>query len=191
MFANMAAQSVEILESEQPVEILACEFIPDAMGAGRFRGGAPYRRDYRFLEQEAVLQVRSDRRDVRPYGLYGGYPGSPSRNVLNPGEEAQPLPSKLTMTIRAGDVFRHELAGSGGWGDPLERDPERVLRDVRNGLLSIAAARASYGVIIDAAGRAIDRDATEVERDRISAARGWTAPPAVLRTVPDGLGEAG
>jgi N-methylhydantoinase B len=191
MFANMSAQSVEILESEQPVEILACEFVPDAMGAGRFRGGAPYRRDYRFLEQEAVLQVRSDRHTHRPYGLYGGYPGRGSRNVLNPAGNAQELPSKLTMTIHAGDVYRHELPGSGGWGDPLEREPAKVLRDVRNELLSIAAARALYGVVVDPAGPTVDAAATEQERARIRAARAWTTPPAVLWTLPAGVGELG
>ena len=60
----------------------------------------------------------------------GGRPGTPSRNVLNPGTENRELPAKCTLTVRHGDVYRHELAGAGGWGDPFERDPERVLRDV-------------------------------------------------------------
>lgn len=190
MFANMSAQSAEILESEQPVEILACEYVRDAMGAGRFRGGAPYRRDYRFLEEEAILQVRSDRHTHQPYGLYGGYPGKPSQNVLNPNGNAQLLPSKLTITIHAGDVFRHELPGSGGWGDPLEREPRKVLRDVRNGLLSIAAARAQYGVVINPDGPSVDIEATEQERHRICSARGPAPLPVVLRRLPDLVQEA-
>ena len=84
MFANMASQSVEVIEAEQPVEILAYELLPDRAGAGQYRGGAPYYRDYRFTEKEAVLQVRSDRARFRPYGLYGGMPGQPSANYLNP-----------------------------------------------------------------------------------------------------------
>ena len=55
------------------------------------------------------------------------------------------------MTIRNGDVFRHVLAGGAGWGDPLERDPRAVLKDVRNELLSPAKAAADYGVIVDTA----------------------------------------
>ena len=55
-----------------------------------------------------------------------GSPGQPSRNVMDPGPDERPLPSKLTETIKRGEVFRHELAGAGGWGDPLERDPEAV-----------------------------------------------------------------
>ena len=63
MFANMASQSIEVTEAEQPIQITAYEFVPDAAGAGKFRGGVPFRRDYRFLAEEAMLQVRSDRRD--------------------------------------------------------------------------------------------------------------------------------
>ena len=186
MFANMAAQSVEILESEQPVEILRFELVPDAAGPGKHRGGFPYRRDYRLLEEEAVLQVRSDRRAHRPYGLWGGYPGSPSRNVLDPDGEARPLPSKLTMTLRQGQVFRHDLPGSGGWGDPLERDPGRVRKDVHNELLSPAAARRDYGVVLDPQTLEVDEAATAAERQRLRQARGWQETPPVCREPPQG-----
>jgi N-methylhydantoinase B len=71
IFANMASQPIEVTEQEQPIQIVAYEFLTDAMGAGHFRGGAPFRREYWFLEDEGVLQVRSDRWDFRPYGLYG------------------------------------------------------------------------------------------------------------------------
>ena len=148
MFANMASHSIEITEAEQPIQFLAYEFVPDKAGAGKYRGGVPFRRDYKFLEEEAVLQVRSDRRTHRPFGLYGGSPGMPSENYLNPDGENRVLPSKLTMTIRRGDVFRHVLAGAGGWGDPLERDPAAVLKDVKNELLSAAKAESDYGVVI-------------------------------------------
>src|SRR5215831_5456853 len=97
MMANMASQSVEVIEAETPVQLIAYEFEPDRAGAGKFRGGVPFRRDYRFREREAVLQVRSDRRDHRPFGLYGGSPGAASENYLNPDAEAALLPSKLTM----------------------------------------------------------------------------------------------
>ena len=123
MFANMASQSVEVIEAEQPIEILAYEFLADRAGPGKYRGGAPYYREYRFTEKEAILQVRSDRARFRPYGLFGGRPGRASANYLNPYNENRKLTSKPTMTIENGDVLRHELAGGGGWGDPLERDP--------------------------------------------------------------------
>ena len=184
MFANMATQSVEVLESEQPVEILAFEFVTDGGGAGQFRGGVPYRRDYRFVEDEGVLQIRSDRRTHPPYGLSGGYPGRRSTNVLDPYGEATQLPSKLTMTIRRGQEFRHELPGSGGWGDPLLRDPQAVLRDVRNEFVSVAAAGTLYGVIVLADPLRVDADATEQRRHALAVARGWQTPPGVLREMP-------
>lgn len=182
MFANMASHSVEVTEAEQPIQLLAYEFVPDKAGAGKFRGGVPFRRDYRFLEEEGTLQVRSDRRVHRPFGLYGGSPGAPSENTLNPDGEAQPLPSKLTMTIRRGHVFRHVLAGGGGWGDPLERDPALVLRDVRNEVLSVARAASDYGVVIEDS--AVDVAATERLRAKLRAQRGWHEPPKVQRTDP-------
>jgi N-methylhydantoinase B len=187
MFANMASTSVEITEAEHPIQILAYEFIADKAGAGKYRGGTPYRRDYRFLEAEGILQVRSDRRTIRPYGLYGGYPGKPSWNYLNPDRENQPLESKLTMTITRGDVFRHEVAGAGGWGDPLERDPTAVLKDVRNELLSLAMATREYGVVIDTHNWKVDETATQRLRADIREARGWLEAPKVLWDDPPKL----
>jgi N-methylhydantoinase B len=184
IFANMASTSVEVTEAEHPIAILAYEFVPDKAGAGKYRGGTPYRRDYRFLEAEGVLQVRSDRRDFRPYGLYGGYPGKPSWNYLNPDGENRLLPSKVTMTIPHGTVFRHEVAGAGGWGDPLERDPAAVLKDVRNELVSLPAARDLYGVIIDASTWTVEAERTQQFRAELRAARGWTALPVVLWEEP-------
>jgi N-methylhydantoinase B len=170
---------VEITEAEHPIQLLAYEFIPDKAGAGKYRGGTPYRRDYRFLEAEGVLQVRSDRRDVRPYGLYGGQPGKPSRNYFNPDGDNRCLPSKVTMTITQGDIFRHEVAGAGGWGDPLERDPAAVLKDVRNELISLEVAADDYGVIIEAHTWSVDTAATQRLREEMRAARGWTSVPKV------------
>jgi N-methylhydantoinase B len=178
----MASHSIEITETEQPIQFLAYEFVPDKAGAGKYRGGVPFKRDYKFLEEEAVLQVRSDRRTHRPFGLYGGSPGMPSENYLNPDGENRSLPSKFTMTIRRGDVFRHVLAGAGGWGDPLERDPGAVLKDVKNELLSPARAAADYGVVIR--NNEIDRAATEKKRGEIRPARGWREIPKVQREDP-------
>ena len=124
MFANMASHSVEVTEAEQPIQMLAYEFIPDKAGAGKYRGGVPFRRDYRFLEDEAMLQVRSDRRDASALRPLRRQPGPAVRELPQPGRrEPRRCPRKFTMTIKRGDVFRHELAGGGGWGDPLERDP--------------------------------------------------------------------
>jgi N-methylhydantoinase B len=190
MFANMASHSIEVTEAEQPIQLTAYEFVPDRAGAGKFRGGVPFRRDYKFLEDEGMLQVRSDRRDHRPFGLYGGSPGAPSENYLNPDGENRLLPSKLTMTIRKGDVFRHVLAGAGGWGDPLERDPAAVLRDVRNELLSPQKALADYGVVLDTSTWTVDAEATTRRRDEIRRTRNWTEVPKVQWHDPEPLRRA-
>ena len=179
MMANMASQSIQVTEAEMPLSIIAYEFVTDKAGAGKYRGGVPFRRDYRFLEHEGMLQVRSDRRDHRPFGLYGGSPGQPSENYLNPDTDSRLLPSKLKMTIRKGDVYGHVLAGGGGWGDPVERDPHAVLRDVRNEFLSAERARSDYGVVIDTATWRVNEEATERLRAEIRDARGWREAPKV------------
>ena len=181
MFANMALPSVEITEAEQPISILSYEFMPDRAGAGKYRGGVPYRRDYRLEADEAMLSVRADRSAIRPFGLYGGSPGAPAENWFNPDSAPEALPSKPTMTIRKGDVFRHIHAGGGGWGDPLERDPAAVLADVRNEFISAAKAEADYGVIIDTDTWQVDEEMTRARREQLRIARGWHEVPAVQR----------
>jgi N-methylhydantoinase B len=182
IYANMASQPIEVTETEQPLQIAAYEFIQDAMGPGKFRGGAPFRREYKLLAPEATLQVRSDRRDFRPFGLYGGGAGRPSMNYLNPDENPAPMPSKLTMNMKQGDLFRHEVAGAGGWGDPLDRDPALVLRDVRNEFVSERSAREDYGVVL--AGNAVDEAATAALRRQTQSARNGAEPPIYNRGIP-------
>ena len=126
-----------------------------------------------------MMSVRTDRKTHRPFGLYGGSPGMPSENYLNPHSENRPLPSKPTMAIKKGDVFRHVHPGGGGWGDPLERDPEAVLKDVRNEFISAAKARADYGVVIDTATWTIDKAATKTAQAEIRRLRGWREVPKI------------
>ncbi len=172
MFANMASFSVEVIEAENPLEVLDYAMIPDTGGAGEFRGGVALRRTWRMLAEEGVLQVRADRQAHRPYGLQGGGPGAAGRNVLDPGcATEQALHAKLTMTLRRGQVFRHALPGGGGWGDALDRDPELVARDLRDGLVSIEAAAHDYGVVASGDPPQIDLPATETLRARLRATR--------------------
>ena len=179
--ANMSLPPVEITEAEQPLQILSTEFIQDVGGPGQYRGGTSIRREYKLLEEEAVLQVRADRHDFRPYGLFGGSPGRPSRNVLNPGTGERELPGKFTMTMKRGDVLSAESAGPGGWGDPLERDPARVARDVRNEFVSRRSASDDYGVVFTGDGFEVDGGATAARRAELRKKRGWTEPPVVSR----------
>jgi N-methylhydantoinase B len=94
------------------------------------------------------------------------------------------------MNIKHGDVFRHVLAGAGGWGDPLVRDPAAVLRDIRNELLSPAKAEADYGVVVDCAAWTVDAAATTRRRDEIRKARAWDTVPKVQWHDPVSLARA-
>jgi N-methylhydantoinase B len=167
MFANMASHSVEVTEVEQPLLILDYDFVPDMAGAGKYRGGVPFRRVYTFLEEEGIIQLRSDRRTFRPFGLYGGKPGSPSEVRSDPYGENMLLPAKFTLDIRRGDTFMYVLPGAGGWGDPLERDLRAILKDIRNELLSPEKATEDYGVVFNIDSGDIDIPATNIIRDRM------------------------
>jgi N-methylhydantoinase B len=172
MFANMASFSIEVVEAENPLDVLEFGYLPDTGGAGKFRGGVSMARTWRMLADEAILQVRADRQTHRPYGLQGGHPGSPGRNVLNVGTAAeQPLHAKLTMTFRKGETFRHELPGSGGWGDPLERELALAAQDLRGGLVSIEGAARDYGVVAHGDPPDVDEQATVALRARLRAER--------------------
>ena len=103
-------------------------------------------REYRLLADEAILQVRSDRRRFAPWGLAGGQPGAPTRNTLDPEGTARDLPGKFTMTMRKGDLFRHEQAGGGGHGAPLLRDARVVADDLAEGKVGEAYARSHHGL---------------------------------------------
>jgi N-methylhydantoinase B len=165
MFANMASFSVEVIEAENPLEVLDYEMVPDTGGAGLFRGGVSQRRTWRMLADEGILQVRADRQTHRPYGLQGGAPGAAGRNLLDPGTPGErKLHGKLTMTLRRGEVFRHELPGAGGWGDPWRRDLGLVAKDLRDGLVSVAGAERDYGVIAAGDPPVIDQAATATLR---------------------------
>ena len=91
---------------------------------------------------------------------------------MNPGVADEiKLHSKLTMTLRRGEVFRHELPGAGGWGPALDRDLHMVARDLRDGLVTIEAAARDYGVVAAGDPPVIDRDATAALRARLLSER--------------------
>ena len=177
---NMTNQPVEMIEALYPVEIERYALVDNSGGPGRFRGAPAFVRQYRLLGEEAVLTMRSDRRRHLPYGLAGGYPGTPSWNIINPGAEQRVLPAMPMEAIRLakGDVFCHISAGGGGHGSPLDREPERVLEDVLEERLSTEYARRVYGVVIDPAGMVVDPDATGKLRHEMHAR-------AVMRSQPD------
>jgi N-methylhydantoinase B len=159
--ASLAANiPIEVAESEFPIVVERYGLVPDTGGAGEHRGGLAIERIWRCLTPRTSLIVRSDRADRPPYGLAGGAEGGKSSNILiHPDGSEEVLPAMFSTTIEAGDVYAHRMAGGGGWGDPLARDPAAVADDVANEKVSPEAARDLYGVVIGADGAA-DLDAT-------------------------------
>ena len=148
--ANLSNTPVEVLESQQPVQITKYAFVKNSGGPGKNRGGMALVRGYRLLEKEAELVMRSDRRSITPYGLKGGFPGTPSWNIIRSGKKQTLLPACPMSSIKMvqNDEFIHIQAGGGGFGDPLQRDPNKVLNDFLNGLIDLDYAEQVYGVII-------------------------------------------
>jgi N-methylhydantoinase B len=164
--ANGANTPVEILESDTPLIVERRELLPDSGGPGARRGGLGRRVVFRVPDDDTAPQppvnlgIQSGRFRRPPEGLFGGSDGARARFLVNdePGD-----PYGLTR-LSPGDVVVMDAAGGGGFGSPLERDPDLVLRDVREGYVSLAQAREAYGVVIDPESMQIDTEATEALR---------------------------
>ncbi len=161
---NLSNTPVETLEAQHPVRVEAYEFVPDSCGAGKWRGGLALRRSYRVLADETLLQLRADRMKFPPYGLAGGAPGSVAVNTLVSGHAETDLPSKVTRWLGRDDLIVHVQPGAGGFGDPLERAPERVAADVWNGKITADYAREQHAVVVDDASGVVDEAATRALR---------------------------
>jgi N-methylhydantoinase B len=167
--ANFSNNPIEYLEGDHPLRIEEYAFVPDTGGPGKHRGGLAMVRQYRFLEREGALQLRTDRQRHLPWGLEGGKPGTPSSNLIVRDGESEVPPSKAYRILHRGDVLRHTLAGAGGYGDPLERDPALVAEDVADEKVSFEAARSEYGVVLDPKTFQVDASATDALRARLRA----------------------
>ncbi len=169
---------IEVAEADFPVLIERYGFVTDSAGAGHNRGGLAIERSWRMLAADANLLVRSDRQRHRPYGLAGGHDGTPSENTIVDGERSSVHPPMFSTSIDRGALFHHRMAGGGGWGDPLTRDPQAVADDVRNDKVSRRAALETYAVVLSESG-AVDVAATVTAR---------TARRTVVASEPPGEG---
>jgi N-methylhydantoinase B len=142
------SQPIEILETEYPIEVLRFEPLIDTAGAGKYRGGAGWIREYRILS-DAVCTVRMGQFAHGSWGINGGHAPNLASCAINPGgNKEDQLPILATRNIAPGDVFRVVLAGGGGYGLPMEREPALVAQDAADGIVSVAAARADYKVAL-------------------------------------------
>ncbi|MEY3268988.1 MAG: hypothetical protein RL480_1748 [Pseudomonadota bacterium] len=159
----------EFLERYFPLRIERYEALPDTGGAGLNRGGNGIHMSYRFLAAGTV-SIHDDRWFTYPWGVNGGNPGSRARKVLEKPDGTQTIvANKLdSLDVEADDVLHFITWGGGGWGDPLQRDPALVAKEIRQGLVTVAGARA-YGVVIATDG-SVDANATTALRAEMAAA---------------------
>jgi N-methylhydantoinase B len=143
----------------------------DSGGAGRRRGGLGYEKHYRALVDCRTI-VTADRVRLGCYGVNGGKAGQPFCVTIDAEGSGRDLGGLVDgEPVLAGQIVRVVTTGGGGWGDPLEREPELVQHDVIEGKVSRQAAHDDYGVVIDGSG-AIDAVATATLRRSMRASRG-------------------
>jgi len=164
---------VEALEMNFPLRIGRTGLWADSAGAGATRGGLGLEKVFEATETDVTVAHRSERFRSSPWGLFGGGPARRGRAfVVRRDGTREALPSKRMLLLHPGDQLWEYISGGAGWGDPLERDVDQVLADVRDRLVSVEAAAAEYGVVLSADGTAVDHDATKARREALRQARG-------------------
>jgi N-methylhydantoinase B len=172
MASNQANVPVEMIEADYPLRIERYGFAADSGGPGRYRGGLGVLREYRVLSDDVYFGVRSDKAVHAPHGLFGGGEGGVAVNLIRSaaGERRLPPMPMVPITLNHGEVYSHVMAGGGGFGDPLEREPESVRNDAIDGKVTRGHAREAYGVVLDANLR-VNGTETQAERARLRALR--------------------
>ncbi len=137
------------MELQCPQLNLTHEFLTDSGGPGKYRGGLGVKYMIRWQAPKVSASMHGDGVLNPPYGLFGGKPGSLNRPIINEGQDsAIRMPSKGLFELAEGDTYTLYASGGGGWGDPLDRDPEAVRQDVLNEFVSVEAAVKDYGVLL-------------------------------------------
>ncbi len=170
LFTNIPT---EYLESYCPLRVDRYASVIDSGGAGLHRGGNGIDKWYTFLEPGEIA-IHDDRWLTPPWGILGGKPGMRSTKILVRADGSREvLPSKCDQVkVAPGDRLIFQTAGGGGWGDPLERDVDKVRTDVVRELVSVDKARADYGVVLDPDTGEVDVEATRTLRAELLQRRG-------------------
>jgi N-methylhydantoinase B len=161
---------VEATEAKNPIIIERRALRGDSGGAGKFRGGLGVTQELR-MRRPATIHAHVERTLCAPWGLHGGKDALANRIsiVRGTGTTESFATGKIHPTeVAAGDGFTIETGGGGGYWNPLERDPERVLADVRSGYVSLEAAQRDYGVVIHQHGRRFEIDVNATAELRLS-----------------------
>lgn len=138
---------VEVFEMRTPLFLEHYGYRVDSGGAGKHRGGVGISRSYRFTEPGTGIMLVYKTR-TRPWSIAGGREGVPNAVILNPGTENEVWQGGSYNRLEAGEVLVNATGGGGGYGNPLERDFDAIVRDVRNGFVTREAAECDYGVVV-------------------------------------------
>src|SRR5262249_11766209 len=170
LIANTRNNPIEELDWPSPVPTAGCEARAVPCGGGRGRGGVGMTRVNRSLV-DPIGTCEGERGEADPpWGIFGGHEGTLASTVVRtPDGRVENWPSKFTgKTLPAGAAIEIAVPNSGGYGDPLERDPGLVLSDLLDGFTSLELAERDYGVVIDAETRQLDLEATQRLREERS-----------------------
>lgn len=181
---NSRNQPAEFTETRFPILVEKLGLWADSGGAGTYRGGLGYEKEYRMLVDCSTI-VTADRVRLGCYGVNGGQAGQPFGAYVDAEGRNEKLGGLVdNEPIKAGEVLRVRTTGGGGWGDPLDRDTAAVLHDVIQGKVSRDSARNDYGVVVTDGpdGPQIDNAATENLRTEARAAR--TEPLEMINRGP-------
>jgi N-methylhydantoinase B len=169
----------EFTESRFPFIVERLGLAQDSGGPGQFRGGLGYEKHIRMLRDAHFMSI-ADRSILACWGVKGGKAGQPFSVTVDPGGPGERDVDALADAepVRAGEVIRIRTTGGGGWGDPLARAVEDVVRDVRWRKVSVAGARDAYGVVLsyDDADVSVDAGATAQLREQLRARRTGDEP---------------
>jgi N-methylhydantoinase B len=169
----------EFTESRFPFLVERLGLAVDSGGAGEHRGGLGYEKHIRMLRDAHFMSI-ADRSILACWGVKGGKAGRPFQVTIDPGGAEERAVDALADAepVRVGQVIRIRTTGGGGWGDPLARSVDAVLRDVRWGKVSTRGALDDYGVVIayDDAEPFVDSPATEDVRAERRARRTGEEP---------------
>jgi N-methylhydantoinase B len=153
---------IEVIENDVPVRVEELRLRQDSGGAGRRRGGLGVVHTYTFTHPgEALATVKKTK--TEGWGIDGGEPGETNAVVWRPGTEQAKSTGTAREELRRGESVSYRTGGGGGYGDPSERDPERVREDVLDGYVSRDAAREAYGVVLTE-DLDVDRELTSIRR---------------------------
>jgi N-methylhydantoinase B len=164
----------EFTESRFPFIVERLGLAVDSGGPGRYRGGLGYEKHIRMLKDGHFMSI-ADRSILACWGVKGGKAGRPFQVTIDPGGPNEREVEALVDAepVRAGEVIRIRTTGGGGWGDPLDRPYDEVLRDVRWGKVSVRGAHDDYGVVVTGEGDdvRVDEAASDALRERMRAER--------------------